>query len=158
MNAVVIASEESDAHAAEAVEQHQAQLAGDLAHKVEMLGGTHELLGGHRDEVSTGSTEVQPTLVEEGCDGAAHVCGCGEADGPAHPELDARAIPPAIRHATIFGALDGVRPGDGLVLVAPHDPLPLLAQLERRAPSGFEVSYLERGPQTWRLALVRRAG
>ena len=71
---------------------------------------------------------------------------------------DARAIPHAIRHATIFGALDGVRPGKGLVLVAPHDPLPLLAQLEQREPGAFEVSYLERGPEAWRLALVRRAG
>ena len=42
------------------------------------------------------------------------------------------------------------------VLVAPHDPLPLLAQLEQRAPQQFEVSYLERGPEAWRIQLVRR--
>ncbi|WP_246298660.1 DUF2249 domain-containing protein [Nocardioides panaciterrulae] len=88
--------------------------------------------------------------------GAGHTCTCGEVDAAGYPELDARAVPHAIRHATIFGALDAVHPGGGLVLVAPHDPLPLLAQVEQRAPGAFEVSYLERGPEAWRLQLVRR--
>ena len=73
------------------------------------------------------------------------------------PELDARAIPHAIRHATIFGALDGLRPGAALVLTADHDPVPLRAQLEQRAPGSFGVTYLEEGPQVWRLRLTRRA-
>jgi uncharacterized protein (DUF2249 family) len=78
-------------------------------------------------------------------------------DPAGYPELDARAVPHAIRHATVFAALDAVRPGVGLVLVAPHDPLPLLAQLERREPGAFDVDYLERGPEAWRLAIVRRS-
>jgi uncharacterized protein (DUF2249 family)/iron-sulfur cluster repair protein YtfE (RIC family) len=94
-----------------------------------LLGGMHELLGGHD-------------------------CTCGEVDGPGFPELDARQVPHAIRHATIFGALDVVGPGGGLVLVAPHDPLPLLAQVEQRYSGAFEVSYLERGPEAWRLLLT----
>ncbi|HEX6517716.1 MAG TPA: DUF2249 domain-containing protein [Nocardioidaceae bacterium] len=77
-------------------------------------------------------------------------------DGPGYPELDARAVPHAIRHATIFGALDAVRPGGGMVLVAPHDPLPLLDQVEQRFPGAFDVDYLERGPEAWRLSFVRR--
>ena len=68
-----------------------------------------------------------------------------------------RARPHAIRHATIFGALDAVRPGGGLVLIATHDPLPLLAQVEQRTPGVFAVDYLERGPQDWRLQFVRGA-
>jgi hypothetical protein len=94
----------------------------------ELLGGMHELLGGE-DRSTDGPDEASG-----GCGSEGHACGCGETDGPAYPELDARAIPHAIRHATIFGALDGVRPGKGLVLIAPHEPLPLLAQLEQRAP------------------------
>jgi uncharacterized protein (DUF2249 family)/iron-sulfur cluster repair protein YtfE (RIC family) len=88
-----------------------------------------------------------------GCGG--HGCGCGEVDGPGFPELDARSVPHAIRHATIFGALESVAPGGGLVLVAPHDPLPLLAQIEQRWAGAFAVSYLERGPEAWRLAFTR---
>jgi uncharacterized protein (DUF2249 family) len=109
----------------------------------------HELLGGHEHQESAGSA------TESGCGG--HSCSCGEVDPEGFPELDARAVPHAIRHATIFGALDAVWPGGGLVLVAPHDPLPLLAQIEQRAPGVFEVEYLERGPEAWRLAFARTA-
>lgn len=85
-----------------------------------------------------------------------HSCTCGEHDPAGDPELDARVVPHAIRHATVFGALDAVRPGAGLVLIAPHDPLPLLRQVEQRQPGAFEVSYLERGPEAWRLRFARR--
>ena len=87
--------------------------------------------------------------------GTSGSCTCGESDGPELPELDARSVPHAIRHATIFGALDSVKPGGGLVLVAPHDPLPLLRQLEGRAPGAFAVDYLQRGPEAWRIRFVR---
>ena len=84
------------------------------------------------------------------------VCACGGHDEPGYPELDARVVPHAIRHATIFGALGSVQPGHGMVLVADHEPVPLLAQLEQRNPGIFEVSYLERGPEDWRLLFRRR--
>ena len=72
------------------------------------------------------------------------------------PELDARAIPHAIRHGSVFGALAAVRPGGAMVLVAPHDPLPLLAQIADREGDAVEISYLQRGPDAWRLKLARR--
>ena len=113
-----------------------------------LLGGMHELLGGD------GHTESGDASSHPG--GAEHACGCGETAGAGHPELDVRAVPHAIRHATVFGALDAVAPGAGLVLLAPHDPLPLLAQIEQRTGGAFTVSYLTRGPATWRVELVRR--
>jgi len=109
----------------------------------ELLGGMHELLGPAEAEASTGC-------------GGGHACSCGETDPAGHPELDARTIPQPIRHATIFGALETVQSGGGLVLIAPHDPLPLLAQVDQRWPGGFGVDYLERGPEAWRLLLSRR--
>lgn len=112
-----------------------------------LLAGMHEIIGGTGEDSG-------PTSGEGGCGG--HACACGESDTDELPELDARAVPHAIRHATIFGALDVVRPGGGLVLIAPHDPLPLLGQLEARSPGQFEVDYLERGPVDWRLRLLRR--
>lgn len=78
-----------------------------------------------------------------------------EGAGADLPVLDATVIPHAVRHATIFGALDAVEEGGGLVLVAPHDPLPLLAQIEARHPGRFAVEYLQRGPETWHLAFTR---
>lgn len=88
---------------------------------------------------------------------AGHACGCGETHVDGEPELDARTVPHAIRHATVLGALAGVQAGGGLVLVAPHDPLPLLDEIEQRHPGVFEVGYLERGPEVWRLRFRRRA-
>lgn len=81
-------------------------------------------------------------------------CACGET-GATVPELDARQIPHAIRHATIFGALDSLAPDAAMDLLAPHDPQPLLAQVAHRYPDGFAVEYLERGPE-WRLRFTRR--
>ncbi|GAA5030070.1 DUF2249 domain-containing protein [Terrabacter aeriphilus] len=83
----------------------------------------------------------------------AHSCGCDDAAHGA-PELDVRPIPHAIRHATVFGALGAIPPGGTLVLVAPHDPKPLLAQIvDREGP--VTVSYLVEGPDLWRLAITR---
>ena len=90
-------------------------------------------------------------LVEQG-----HACACGGHDA-AHPELDARLIPHALRHGAILGALSRVRPGAAMVLVAPHDPLPLLAEIERAEDGAIEVSYLAEGPEAWRLLLTRPA-
>lgn len=118
-----------------------------------IVAGLHEMVGGHAEHspLSGGG--------QCGCDRSRDAaCGCGEVDRSRYAELDARAVPHAIRHATIFGALDAVRPGSGLVLLAPHDPLPMLRQLEKRQPGVFAVEYLERGPEIWRLALLRRNG
>ena len=32
----------------------------------------------------------------------------------------------------------------------------LLAQLQQRVPDSFEVEYLQRGPEAWRLSLIRK--
>ncbi|MFI7413511.1 DUF2249 domain-containing protein [Streptomyces sp. NPDC049627] len=99
-------------------------------------------------------TDRQGQIEEAGgCGGA---CGCGDEEATADPELDVRDVPHALRHATVFGALDAVPAGTAMVLVAPHDPLPLLAQIEQRSPGVFAVEYLQRGPEAWRLRLSHR--
>ncbi|MGO2540118.1 DUF2249 domain-containing protein [Specibacter sp. AOP5-B1-6] len=82
-------------------------------------------------------------------------CACGGHDEPGLSELDTRVIPHAIRHATIFGALEGLNAGKGILLIANHNPLPLLAQLDQRSPGKFAVSYVEDGPELWKLSMVR---
>ena len=85
-----------------------------------------------------------------------HTCGCGDHEAD-WPELDARVIPHAIRHGAIIGAFSQLAPGAAMVLVAPHTPLPLLAQIEQLMPGALQVSYLEEGPQAWRLLFTRTA-
>lgn len=82
-------------------------------------------------------------------------CGCGGHDDGI-PVFDVRTVPHAIRHAAVFGAFDAIAPGDSPILIAPHAPLPLLAQLSERAP--IEVRYLSEGPQEWRIQLTRLPG
>lgn len=69
------------------------------------------------------------------------------------PVLVATEIPHEIRHGAIIGAFQSLRPGNSMVIVAPHDPLPLLAQL--RANSDVDVSYLQSGPTEWHLQLTK---
>ncbi len=70
--------------------------------------------------------------------------------------LDVRAIPAAVRHAAVHGALGAIPMSGSLVLAAPHEPLPLLAELEELHPGDFAVSYVERGPETWLVKLTRQ--
>jgi uncharacterized protein (DUF2249 family) len=81
-------------------------------------------------------------------------CGCGGHDEET-PVLDVRAIPHAIRHATVFGAFDAIAPGASLVIVAPHAPLPMLRQLAERAP--IETTFLVEGPEEWHVQITRLA-
>ncbi|MBC7441320.1 MAG: DUF2249 domain-containing protein [Ramlibacter sp.] len=87
----------------------------------------------------------------------AHTCNCNHEDAGEAIVLDGRTIPHAVRHAAIFGALEAIQIGFALDLIAPHDPLPLLAQLEKARPGAFSVSYVERGPEAWRVRFTRVA-
>ena len=83
-----------------------------------------------------------------------HTCQCNAHD-EAFPVLEAKSTPHAIRHASIFGALDSLTPGAGLIVVAPHEPLPLLAQVDQRYGSSMQIEYLQEGPQDWHVQFVR---
>jgi len=137
-----------------------------------ILAGMHELLGepgGHQlgahEEGHAGCGCGQAEAHAAGHAAGHAGCGCGEADGPAGcgcnevdedmPELDVRTVPHAIRHATVIGAFDAIPAGGSLLLIAPHDPLPLLRQLSRRTGGAMAVSYEQRGPEAWHLRLTR---
>lgn len=82
-------------------------------------------------------------------------CSCSGHDTAEFPELDVQQIPHAVRHAAIFGALDALRPSFGIILCATHDPVPLINQLAQQRAGMFDVEYLERGPEQWRLQVTR---
>lgn len=84
-----------------------------------------------------------------------HSCRCGEESSTAFPELDATLIPHEIRHPAIFGALESLKSGAGMVLVAPHKPVPLLAQIERKHPGSYTVEFLDEGPEKWHIEFIR---
>jgi len=71
--------------------------------------------------------------------------------------VDVRTLPPAQRHAKIFELVNKLAPGGRFVLVNDHDPKPLYYQLEAEYPKQFSWTYLERGPDVWRVEIGKLA-
>ena len=72
--------------------------------------------------------------------------------------VDVRTLVPAQRHARIFQLVDALAVGTALTLVNDHDPKPLYHQLEARYPNRFSWTYLERGPELWRVEIAKLSG
>jgi uncharacterized protein (DUF2249 family) len=70
-------------------------------------------------------------------------------------EIDVRTLVPMQRHQKIFELVDQLAPGGKFVLVNDHDPKPLYYQLEAEHPQQFSWTYLERGPDVWRVEIGR---
>ena len=72
--------------------------------------------------------------------------------------IDVREIPPQDRHSLIFRAFDALQPGQALQLVNDHAPRPLFSQFEVRRAGAFEWTYLQAGPDLWRVQIGKVAG
>ena len=62
-------------------------------------------------------------------------------------------IDPQHRHAILFRLFEHLAPDDSLQIVVDHDPRRLRLQLEARHGSRCNWSYLEQGPDVWRVRL-----
>ena len=71
--------------------------------------------------------------------------------------LDVRMIPPVVRHATIFGILERLPPGESFSIVNDHDPAPLRRQIEARYPGAYSWDYIVQGPEIWQVEIGRVA-
>lgn len=74
---------------------------------------------------------------------------------PVYP-FDARGIAKRFRHAAIFGALDALVPGETMLFVNDHDPLPLLDQMRARYGEAVSIEYRRREPGAIEIAFVKR--
>ena len=72
------------------------------------------------------------------------------------PELEVLQIPHSIRHGAIHGALSTRDIGQAMIIIAPHNPLPLLREIAARDEE-FAVEYLSEGPDAWRIQFTRTA-
>lgn len=68
-------------------------------------------------------------------------------------ELDVRTIPPRERHPLIFQTFDALAPGEAFILVNDHDPKPLFYQFSFEREGQFTWTYLEEGPNVWRVQI-----
>ena len=70
--------------------------------------------------------------------------------------IDVRSLIPAQRHARIFQLVNELQPGGAFVLVNDHDPKPLYYQLQAEYPNQFSWTYLESGPEVWRVEIGKQ--
>ena len=61
--------------------------------------------------------------------------------------FDARGIAKRFRHASIFGALDALNPGERMRFVNDHNPIPLLQQMQARYGERIQTNYLEQNSE-----------
>jgi uncharacterized protein (DUF2249 family) len=73
--------------------------------------------------------------------------------------LDVVNVAPKDRFETIMTAYDGLPGGGVLELTVDHDPSCMYYTLRAtRGEGSFAFDYLERGPETWRVRVEKRAG
>jgi uncharacterized protein (DUF2249 family) len=70
--------------------------------------------------------------------------------------IDVTDIDRRHRHTVIEQLFEHLASGASLQLVVDHDPRPLRFQLEARHGPRCQWTYLEEGPDTWRVRLQQR--
>ncbi len=71
--------------------------------------------------------------------------------------LDVRSLAPRERHPRIFETFDALDPGAAFELVNDHDPKPLYYQFQAERAGIVAWTYLEQGPERWRVRITRTA-
>ena len=69
--------------------------------------------------------------------------------------IDVRPMPPRERHPKIFGTWAELAPGECILLVNDHDPVPLYYQFAAEHAGSFRWEYLEQGPDVFRVRITR---
>jgi uncharacterized protein (DUF2249 family) len=72
--------------------------------------------------------------------------------------VDVREMPPRERHPLIFSTFRNLPDGGAFELVNDHDPKPLYYQFQAEHTGQFSWSYLEQGPDTWRVRITKTNG
>ncbi len=69
--------------------------------------------------------------------------------------LDVRVVEPREKHPTIFRLFASLSSGEVFTLVNDHDPKPLWYQFQAEEEGHFTWTYLEEGPEVWRVEIGR---
>jgi len=83
--------------------------------------------------------------------------GLGEEGFALVNEMDLRPYPPAQRHEMFYQAFADIKPGEAFEFLNDHDPKPLYYQMEAESKDPFRWEYLQRGPDDWKVRVVKLA-
>ena len=70
-------------------------------------------------------------------------------------EVDVRDMVPRERHPLIFATIDGLAPGEAMLLINDHDPKPLYYQLMAERAGQVDWEYIENGPTVWQVRITK---
>jgi uncharacterized protein (DUF2249 family) len=69
--------------------------------------------------------------------------------------LDLRPLPHGGRHQLVFATILALKPGEAVEIINDHDPKPLSYMLAAEHPGQFGWTYVEEGPDDWRVRIDR---
>lgn len=64
--------------------------------------------------------------------------------------------PPHMKHKVIFETFNKLEANQALLIINDHDPKPLHYQFQSMHPDGFEWEYIEQGPETFQVKIVKK--
>ena len=70
-------------------------------------------------------------------------------------EFDIRPYPPTERHEMFYHAFAELKPGEAFVFINDHDPKPLYYQMEAESKEPFKWEYIEKGPDDWKVRVIK---
>lgn len=70
-------------------------------------------------------------------------------------EFDLRPLPPTERHELFYKAFADIQPGEAFEFINDHDPKPLYYQMEAESNEPFRWEYIEKGPEDWKVRVVK---
>ncbi len=69
--------------------------------------------------------------------------------------IDVRGKPCVERKAAIFGLFAGLEDNEAFEFINDHDPAPLRGHFDYIAPEAYAWTYVEQGPEAWRVRIAR---
>ncbi len=69
--------------------------------------------------------------------------------------FDVRPYTPSDRHEMFYKAFADIKTGEAFEFINDHDPKPLYYQMEAESKEPFRWEYLEKGPEVWKVRVIK---
>ncbi|HZJ19027.1 MAG TPA: DUF2249 domain-containing protein [Pricia sp.] len=73
-------------------------------------------------------------------------------------EFDLRPFPPTERHEMFYKGFADIEPGEAFEFINDHDPRPLYYQMEAESKDPFKWEYVIKGPEEWKVRVIKIKG
>lgn len=84
--------------------------------------------------------------------------GLGDEGSSVVKEFDLRQFPPTERHEVFYKGFADIKPGEAFDFINDRDPIPLYYQMDAESKEPFKWEYLEKGPDQWKVRVIKTKG